>query len=175
MARTKIEKPLVLTEQEEQKIRESVKLKRKTNLVKSIQISFNQLIVDSKEADCTIDKIKEYINMMAQNAGVAQNLVKLKIVKNSYHSSPYIIFYVNTEETLEEFNKRVNISIAKKIITANNNKLRKIAEEEKEKQKKKALLIKAIEELGPEIYDIFDEIKLRSPNGTRTSDKAGKR
>jgi len=163
MARKTTQVPaMVLTPEEIREITElaSKKLKRKTNITKSMSVAYHQIIADGKNVSDTIERIENFRRTLANNTNSSINDVK---IKRSYYNSNTITFFVTREETIEEFNKRVEISASKRINTANRIKRSRLIEAEQERERKKAMLIKAVEELGPEIYEIFEEIKLKEP------------
>ena len=125
-----------------------------------MSVAYHQIIADGKNVSDTIERIENFRRTLANNTNSSINDVK---IKRSYYNSNTITFFVTREETIEEFNKRVEISASKRINTANRIKRSKLIEAEQERERKKAMLIKAVEELGPEIYEIFEEIKLKEP------------
>jgi hypothetical protein len=155
------EKQILLTEAEIGEIRKSVlkKLKKKSQITESMAVNVNQ-IFKAGASNETIDKFKEYQATVAHKWHVQPHEIQLKQHNYDWRA---VVFYILRDEAEVEFEKRVEAAVQKRIITANNLKLKKLAELEKEKKRKKALLIKAIEELGPEIYDVFEELKLKSP------------
>jgi len=155
----------VLTDEEVQKIRKahSHSLKRKTKLTKSMSVTTNHCFVEGKPLFETIQKIQQYAALLAQKSNASVEDVHIKRNNSYYASSNSMLFYIIKEESEQEFNTRLEQYLNKKIDAANKDKRKTMIVQAKEKQRKKAILLNAIEELGPEIYDIFEEIKLKEP------------
>lgn len=156
---------VVLTEEEVQKIRKAYSrtLKRKTKLTKSMSVSASHCFAEGKPFTETIQKIQEYAAQLAEKSDSSIENVYIKRNNSYYASSNTMLFYIVKEESEQEFNIRLEHHLKKKIEAANRDKRRRLVAEAKEKERKKAILLNAIEELGPEIYDIFEEIKLKEP------------
>jgi len=157
---------VVLTEEEVQKIRKagSHTLKRKTKLTKSMSVAASHCFAENKPFTDTIQKIQEYAALLAEKSNGSIENVYIKRNNSYYASSNSMLFYIVKEESEQEFNIRLEQHLKKKIDIANRDKRRRLIAEAKEKERKKAILLNAIEELGPEIYNIFEEIKLKEPN-----------
>jgi len=156
---------VVLTEEEIQKVRKAYSrtLKRKTKLTKSMSVDANYCFAEGKPFSETIQKIQDYAALLAEKANGSIENVCIKRNNSYYASSNSMLFYIIKEESEQEFNIRLEQYLKKKIEIANRDKRRRLIAEAKEKERKKAILLNAIEELGPEIYDIFEEIKLKEP------------
>lgn len=156
---------VVLTEEEIQKVRKAYSrtLKRKTKLTKSMSVAASHCFVEGKPFSETIQKIQDYAALLAEKSDSSIENVYIKRNNSYYASSNTMLFYIVKEESEQEFNIRLEQHLKKKIEIANRDKRRRLIAEAKEKERKKAVLLNAIEELGPEIYDIFEEIKLKEP------------
>jgi len=96
-----------------------------------------------------------------QNSNPEAN-IRVKIRNSSWYNSNTISFVNYRDETTEEFEKRKAALLKRKIAVFKREEKARLKKEEKEREFKKLQLKQLVEDFGPEIYQIFEEIKSNS-------------
>ena len=144
------EKILAKTKEDLEK---EVKTKLKIKKIKKNTTIYASNIIKENFVSNIIKNIEKYKKDTAKKFGVLESEIKMKM--ENY--TRYISFYCYRKETNEEFKKRCRRSLSQRLYRL------KIKQEEIKfnKKCKRKIAIKAIEELGDDIYEVFQEINKR--------------
>lgn len=149
--------PELLTKQEKDKIYEKVSSKMSKQL---IEVDFGTSHFDrlfNATVNLVIKRLERLRNEISIQHGVPADQIKVD------HKWSVVRFYMKREETDKEFSIRVEKEVKSEISRIEGLRRKKLIELSKQKEKDKKELARIIANLGPEIYEVFEEIKKQNP------------
>jgi len=145
----------ILTKQECNKIFEEVKSKATKQQVEiDLGTVSQQAVFQNATINLAIKRLEKIRNEVSISYSVPADQIKTHI-----EGWNQIRLYIKRYETDDEVMARVRIEASEKIKNINNVRRKKILEEAKKKEKDKKELARIVANLGPEIYEVFEQIK----------------
>lgn len=144
--------PFVLTEEEQKHIRNKIFGRKRLKVYKTLRTIEFSVLFKSSNPLRLIEKIQQELTSCARKINVDENLIK---IENNSHS---ISFYYDSYETDEMFNESCERAFKEQLEKENAKRYKILERERIKKEKNKAALIKLVNEIGPDVYDVFKEI-----------------
>jgi len=145
----------ILTKQECNKIFEDVKSKATKQQVEiDLGTISGQAVFHNVTMNLAIKRLEKIRNEVSIANSIPADQIKTAVV-----SWNQIKLYIKRYETDDELMVRVRTEASEKIKSINNVRRKKILEEAKRKEKDKKELARIVANLGPEIYEVFEQIK----------------
>jgi hypothetical protein len=154
MASQKIQLLDLVTDQEKDQITKKVCSKFKQRSVKN---KLFRMPVSSIFKNTLSDAIKNLQTLKEKFSNYNSSDLKISLT-NSDWGMTHIEFYVLDKEPDKDFKKRVDAEIKLQIRQLNEKKNKSHIANEKKKIANKKIVLKAMQELGPEIYKVFEEL-----------------
>jgi hypothetical protein len=140
-----------VTEKEKTTIIESV---RATTKRRKTSLNIHTLNIDSLLSGGTVQSVINKLHDVQSKTGAYSGA---RFKRGAYGAVYHIVS--PAEETDIELEKRIIEKAKREIDKINNKRIEVEKEKQKKKDEKRKIVIKAMEELGDEIYDIFKEIQ----------------
>lgn len=160
MASKKIQLLDLVTDQEKDQITKKVYSKFKQ---RSVKTKLFRIPVSAIFKTTLSDSIKNLQTLEEKFSNYKSTDLKTTIISSDW-GHEQIEFYVLDKEPDKDFKKRVDTEIKLRIKLLNEKKNKSHIAAEEKKIANKKILLKAMEELGPEIYEIFEEITNKNNN-----------
>jgi len=145
----------ILTKAEREELFEKIKAKMTR---KDVTLEFGTVSADAIFRNATIDQAIKRLEKVRNEVSISHT-VPADQIRTSVEAWQRIKLYVKRPETDAEFLVRVKREANQKINSINNDHRKKILQEAKQKEKDKKELARIMANLGPEIYEVFEQIK----------------